>query len=640
MATSPQQVFSIPELAAQVALRLTTSDISRLSRTNRALHSHCSPVLFKTITYFILSKIFVSGPSTQTFGRNARHVKDLTLRSDELAYYYNCVKAFEEFLAQTSDNTPRQRPKWCPPPDPRTCQIVALPPMTRLSNLELHFVDPRTSPVKVPSADDPRAILAQLCWLISLNPQLKSLAVHYIPLKAGSNYQLFLRTITQLKELEKLDILLECSDKRGFQQGQELFNCLHPSIKSFSFRHYQLTYDDDPSESQDGCGEKVDGDGSSGDVAKAVPRRDGPLPKVLELKLWKISNETPLTDIVPIFAQCPNLTELDISGITGYHDVEAIGNSIGKECPKIHTLRYYPDNVDTNDLLPYWIAAALPPQQLIAFKDMGIFADLDYPPTSLAIQRHSTTLQAITLGRSNGGYSRLSPGVIFDNCINLEILNMSIESSGVFIDLQDAQGDPWRCIKLQELVVVIRGCELPEGDADKGEEDIPNLPYYARPCPITLSAAETHHFSRLENLYKQLGRLTELTYLDITMIKLDEDGEVDETAWPWGDMILTVPPSFPAMMSLGSTWEGRPGYLHHLAGLSKLELFTGSIRADTEENEATMEFKECVWIDQHWPRLARADFFRYKEDIKTPFKWLKDQRKNGRGELQLSWASD
>ncbi|KAG0277450.1 hypothetical protein BGZ95_005933 [Linnemannia exigua] len=635
MATSSQQFFDIPELATQVALQLTRSDISRLCRTNQALHSHCSPVLFKTITYLVPSDIFVSGPSTQTFGRYSHHVKDLTFRSDELAYYYNCVQSFEEFKAQTTDiSTPGPpRPHWHPLPDPHACPVFAIPPLTRLSQLALHFVDPRASKIKVASADNPRTLLAQLCWLITLNPHLTSLTVQYLSLKAVSYYPLFFRTIAQLNGLERLDILLECPYQRGFRQGLEIFNRLQPCIKTFIYRYYQLSYDEPPGD-QDGSGEQGGGSGGSGLVM--TPKRQGTLPNVTDLQLWKIGEETSLMDVVSIFAQLPNLEELQFTEITGQHNIEAIGKFIGKECPKIHSLSYTPDGLcDANDLLPYLIAIGLPPQQLTRFKDMGFCSDFDHPSARIVIHQHSTTLRELILGQPQGASYMVSPDVIFDNCVNLEVLSMSmsVDSGGVFIDLVDTQGALWCCTKLQELTIAISGCELPEEHED---EETPVLPYYARPHPITLTEAETQHFSRLERLYIQIGRLTELQYLKMNMINPDEYDETDSPIWLCDDQIQTVPPSFPAMLSLGSTLEGRPGYLHHLAELSKLECITGSIRADTEENKATMELKECVWIDQHWPLLNRAIFFRNEENIRAPFTWLMNQRKHGREELQLS----
>ncbi|KAK3841301.1 MAG: hypothetical protein J3R72DRAFT_445836 [Linnemannia gamsii] len=622
MISSSQHFFIVPELLELLTSHLEKEDVSRLSRTSRSMNSRLSPSLFKILYGDELSKIFNSTTSTLALGRNTRHVRELSLGSEELAYYYNCVQAFEELKEQTIDNVPAPRPSWHPPSDPRTCPVFALPPLTQLSRLNLHSFDPRTSKVKVPSADNPRALLAQLCWLITLNPHLTSLTVPSISLEAVGDYLLFLRTVTQLNGLEKLDIEIKFPCQRGFQQGLDFFNCLPPTMKTFIYRYGQMSWDESP------------GDQDGRDLVTTL-KRQGPLLNVVDLKLWTIGEKTSLMDIVSIFAQCPNLEELKITGIAGQHNVEAIGKSIGKECPKIHELIYSPDYGDENGLLPYWIATGLPPQQLTSFDDMGDSSDLNHPSASIAIQQHSTTLRHISLGESHSVYSWISPAVIFDNCVNLEILNLRFGDGGVVVDLEDTQGAPWCCTKLQELTVAICGCELPEEDED---EITPRLPHYARPSPITLTDAETQHFSWLENLYIQIGRLTELQYLHMRMIKLEERDDGNDGIYLGEDQTPTVSPSFPAMLSLGSTQEGRPGYLHHLAELSKLEMITGSIRADTDENKAMMGLEECVWIDQHWPLLNRADLFPDREDIRPPFIWLMDQRKHGRCALELDLA--
>ena len=100
---------------------------------------------------------------------------------------------------------------------------------------------------------------------------------------------------------------------------------------------------------------------------------------------------------------------------------------------------------------------------------------------------------------------------------------MKIDDCGVYIDLAGTQRSPWCCTKLKSLTVSVSGCVLPPVDAE-------GLSYYDRPAPIALSQAEAEHFTQLERLYIQIGRLTELRHLDITMIKLNEEGEVD---WHW-----------------------------------------------------------------------------------------------------------
>ncbi|KAG9062658.1 hypothetical protein KI688_004962 [Linnemannia hyalina] len=559
---------------------------------------------------------------TQALGRNIRHVKELTFNSDELAYYYNCVQTFEE-LKEQSDDAPGPRPSWYPARDPITCEFVALPPMTRLTHLDFYFT--RFLEIKLPSASEPQLALAQNCWLISHNPHLTNLHIHSLPITASCNCRLLFRTIADLRGLKYLNVSIACHLNRGFQLGLDLLNCLSPSIQSFNFGHMELG---DTREEQDNS---ETGDGGSSRELVVVPRRQGLLTELLELRLWRTTDETTAADILSVFAQCPNIQKLVIGDINGHYNVQDIGGFIGRQCPHINSLSYYSVESEELDSLPYRIMQELPPQQIIDFIDMGEFSDLSFPTANLTIVKHSTTLRTLSFSRINGGFRRISVGAIFDECMNLTKLHMGGYGGGVYIDLADAQGSPWRCTKLRSLTISVSGCVLPPVDAE-------SLPYYDRPAPIALTHAETDLLSQLEKLYIQIGRLTELRDLSITIVKFDGQGEVDETSWSWND-ILAVPHSFPAMLSLGDPWQGRPGYLGHLAGLSKLENFKGSVRADTKENKKTMEWKECVWINEHWPQLRLAYFFHFNEDISAPFTWLQEQRKYGRGRLMLSWTT-
>lgn len=84
-----------------------------------------------------------------------------------------------------------------------------------------------------------------------------------------------------------------------------------------------------------------------------------------------------------------------------------------------------------------------------------------------------------------------------------------------YITFDDALRNPWSCTKLIRLNLGISGCMLPVEFGVK--------PYYRRPTPITLTKVETQHFSRLENLYRQIGSLTALQELNLRMVSLGED---------------------------------------------------------------------------------------------------------------------
>ncbi|KAF9092139.1 hypothetical protein BGX23_004588 [Mortierella sp. AD031] len=218
----------------------------------------------------------------------------------------------------------------------------------------------------------------------------------------------------------------------------------------------------------------------------------------------------------------------------------------------------------------------LPAQQLEELKYSGFSSDLSDPAVSLSIQRHSATLRRILLNR-HLSLGRVSLSVIFKECSNLDVLRIKCGTDeGLYLHLTDATEFPWAFTKLSKLSLSISGCELLTDDPE-------HQPYYSRPSRISLSEPEKQHFARLEGLYRQIGELTELQFLDLKMATIQQgQDQSDESK------------SFPAMLSLGDTWTGRQGYLRHLSGLKNLEVLAGSVSVDTEEAKVTMGWREAV----------------------------------------------
>ncbi|KAG0271739.1 hypothetical protein BGZ97_011171, partial [Linnemannia gamsii] len=122
--------------------------------------------------------------------------------------------------------------------------------------------------------------------------------------------------------------------------------------------------------------------------------------------------------------------------------------------------------------------------------------------------------------------------------------------TGLFATLFDVLERPWNTSKLVKLSLAISGCELPV----ESEEQ---QPYYDRSTPISLSKAETDHFARLEELYRRVGLLVELEYLNLEMVILDAEGRINTA-------LMNKRRNFPAMLTFGDPKTGRPGYLRLL----------------------------------------------------------------------------
>lgn len=168
--------------------------------------------------------------------------------------------------------------------------------------------------------------------------------------------------------------------------------------------------------------------------------------------------------------------------------------------------------------------------------------------------------------------------------------------------------------KLGRARLSIGGCEfLVECEGQQ--------PYYDRSVLITLSRVETARFARLEKLYRRIGPLVELEYLELEMMTLDAESRMDMA-------MMNKRKSFPAMLTIGDPKAGQPGYLRLMTGLKTLRYLRGSVHADSTESLVTVGLEECVWIYSHWPKVQSIELFKSQARLRGSFKWLQAQRKD------------
>ncbi|KAF9144016.1 hypothetical protein BGX30_014105 [Mortierella sp. GBA39] len=623
MATPCEQFFDIQELVDILTSFLTQLDLSRLTRTSRTVYTSCTPALYKELSIVVRTgelNVFNSTTGMIALARNIQHVRKAFFGVEEQAYYYNCVLAFEklQFHQPTDMYPPQQRPNWLSPADPLQHELVPLPPLTHLQDFSFTF-GTANNPYKLPNSLDHRAMVAQLSWMISLNRRnLINLGIANIP-KYGvreGEFRDLCRAISELTELKEMDVSLETREVDIFQTGLDVFFSCGPSIRRLWISVFEGSEEDEEEEEE----EEDDGDdstesnkeGQQEDQSRSrkdnhkdrdlVPlaRRQEPLSNLEMLELWDIGAQDSTSDVLSVFAHCPNIKELSIYSFAGFREVDVIGEYIGKMCPRIESLSYSSTEDSTaNDSLPFRIMDALPAQQLRQVQFYGLLAEaMTLSDNFPRLARHFNTLQQLVLHRT-GSISRISIVSVFRECNNLESLLIECRSRmGCFIELSDAIDGPWNCLKLKRLRLSISECGLPV--------EVGVKPYYSRPTPITLSADETRHFARLGSLYQRIGALTELRELDLRMVT--RIGQSYRGTRPGSEWV------FHAMLSLGD--------------------------AEAEEAKVTIGWDEVRWMDMHWPRLVKAKFFTYKEHITAPFRWLGDTRKNNQAESLYGYLQE
>ncbi|KAF9137043.1 hypothetical protein BGX30_010610, partial [Mortierella sp. GBA39] len=555
MSTPCEQFFDIRELVDLLSPHLSQKDVSHLSRTSKRTHHTSLPSLFRYLEARGNNKIkiFSSVPGLHALARNIGHVRILELETDELVFYYHCVLAFEELNPGTMQGT-LPRPSWLPLPDIHACKLVALPPVTCLSELTIQLGLFKGCSYTLAGARDPHATFAQLCWLVSINPGLSLLDLESVPVKDLGGGQRLGRVIAGLSKIRQLRLGIICSDDDYLElESLLLFSC-RPSIQELAMTVCLNGKDDADPHHSSNCQEE-------GEDAIAVPRTKEPLVHLEVLKAHYLRDWHSLTAIHTVFAHCPNIRKLEVT-IAGDQSADMIGLMIAVVCRKIESLTYGDVYATVHDPVPFKILDSLPARQVTEFLYGGLLSNVNVPEVNLSLQRHSTTLRRIVV-QGDGIHGRISLSSIFSECQNLEILHIKFDSNaGHYITLSDAVDTPWRCTKLSELVLSISGCDLPAL-----RQGI--LAYYLRPSPVALTPAEMQHFARLETLYKQIGKLTSLQTLGLQMVMLGQHEQVDRE-------LQKDPRSFPALMSIGDPFGGRPGYLHHLCGLKRLERLEGS----------------------------------------------------------------
>ncbi|KAG0363941.1 hypothetical protein BGX24_004816 [Mortierella sp. AD032] len=285
-----------------------------------------------------------------------------------------------------------------------------------------------------------------------------------------------------------------------------------------------------------------------------------------------------------IFEQCPRLETMSMKW--PYFPAGMDGSEIGKVCPNIHYISYVgaaTTDDDGEDFWPIEIMETLPENQV---RTLNYHSDsdcyLDEVMAGRTLLRHSRTLRMITFDST---VSSATQRMILGSCEVLEEFSCSRSP----INLNDAAtASPWASSKMTTLDLKV--CISPP--ASSATQYIP-------------SAGENLTFSQLEIFYRQIGRQTNMEYLNL---HLHQEETVDPESMT---VSRKVHGPFPGILTLKDNPEGRPGFLDLLAGLSKLQVIGGDIVTGARDGKLAVDAKEVDWILEHWPCLRRESFLPY-----------------------------
>ncbi|KAG0378684.1 hypothetical protein BGX24_003124 [Mortierella sp. AD032] len=626
MESATIRFFGMPELVDHLILNLDRSDISRLMQTSQHLNALYTPAYYHHVSTSFEDpqpNVFSSVESTQALAKNVDRVRYLHIRRLDIVYYINCAITFYDLPSaqQITIIAPERQPAllpppWLAPPDIQTCSVVPIPPMTFLTKLEVDFAEQdeiENCSHYMPSNRDPKAVLTQVCWIIQSNPRLQDIRLDNVYIKDGRDIRLLVTSISGVRALKRLALEIvywdASTDSMVSRVRSDLFFACPPTVQSVSLISHQedLNDRDDFSEeyiqlapgtlqSWEKCDE---GCGLTATIRTAMNRRQEPLLDLKELSLVCSEDDITDHDLLSILQHCPNMTTLGIPTLPAVYNIHNMALKITQYCPKLSDL----NNTGFGGRGPQvrevmlWILRLLPEQQVTRIQCTGpLVWDLQGLSSAGSIfRRHSSTLRKIFVTGCRTLDSKAIQAIVV-GCGALEQLKVAwaMESNGqrqLCMDLDDAVKFPWVCTKLQELTLAIA---IPHHPFHRVAEGV--VPYYKRPLLIAFSVEEEQQLKALETLYRQIGSLSGLRWLDLRAEFYDPEGHRSMTR----DYRVT---SFPAMLSLGCVNTGRPGFLHLFGGLTRLSILEGSISADTEETRVTVGTHEFEWMKQHWPEL-------------------------------------
>lgn len=624
-------VFETPELARLITSFLSPGSISTLMQTNRRMHATMEPWFYHNLTTVHDTgrvALWQSPDGLTALARNLRHTKrwktDLyyfvrffhaTTPTPALAPATTTKPALEE-LDQEQKPLPLQtkEQKWNDPspfltrsspplsallraalrtPVKSTAQHLtpttstnaptsgSMPPMTLITKLDVCFESKACTMQTAWDFDQwsQYSTTDYLCATLKRLPYLRELTLRQFSVRDTESARAIVLALRRMTNLTHLRVILPVSEKSHPVANLFLFGC-PPSVRSLDISiaqkaNFQRMFTYEPRWTYDAMKEIA--------IIKDKVQARGvttPLIQLRDLHVWNVLEASSKSheDLYAAFGRCPNVENLHLGWqlITDTLD----GARIARMCPKIRRITCGYRALDIIEEWPYKLSLALPEHQLEMFRHGQNKTSFDGDLISGALMRHSRSLRDIQI---RNRIPSKTVAMILEHCEALEVLDVRDST----MDLEDAIGCPWACSRLRELHLDI-------------DTKITRKPSYLRPPPSRRSPKEKQLFGRLEILYRQIGKLTNLQYLHLG----------DSTRDYKKRSLKKYIQPFPGLLRLSDKEKGIvPGYLELLSGLTRLKEIRGSVAPETPDHKLAADAAEVDWILEHWPEVAMSSFF-------------------------------
>ncbi|KAG0279327.1 hypothetical protein BGZ95_001576 [Linnemannia exigua] len=616
--------FEVPELFERLCSFLEAHDLAQLLQTSRDNYTATTPHFWRHVDLEDdrrVDRLITTPAAVDALAKNLPFVHTLRAGFIFMSYYFEGVMAYLDEQEQDTTSTVRiDRPPWLPQAIKKSPPAPALPPMTRLTQLDVFF-DRQYRGILFENAmrlNKPVRLLRPLAWLMSLNTTgLKHVYFSYMDLPEPLELRCLARSLSRLTNLTHLRIEMWPACWFSAPMIPILFFACPQSIVSFKLEAFMnFSHDDDGADERRMRTVQAERDENDDWEEGDVMAREGSLRNMKELVLPSMRMGYSSGLIRRIMRCCPALESWDIPCLRDNHAAQELFTTIRERVCRLRHLTAMDPWHDSRGERWIGVMSTLPEQQLQSVDFVKYQGADGFLP---AILRHSETLRSIII-REALIVRSTTLATILQQCRGLETFWVTGDfGSLIAVELEEAIGAEWVCNGLRDLRITVdlngKGSEDVHGSRDGGCGGIPTE--LEMDCRLQSSRK---HWTTLEAFYTQLGKLIQLETLELFV-------------WTRHDACYTNQ-SFTGLLSLKEEdmKTGKKGFLSLLKGLKKLRVIQGCFQARTMEAMETFGQREVEWIVDNWPALEMIELLpkRYKLvagfEIPEHVQWLHEKK--------------
>ncbi|KAK3846530.1 MAG: hypothetical protein J3R72DRAFT_434016 [Linnemannia gamsii] len=667
--TACAKFFEVPELIEHLGPFLRPHDLAQLLRTSRDIYNAMIPLFWRFIDLEDDHRVdrLISTPDTLVaLTRNAPFVHSLKTGYIFMSYCFEGIMRYldeqeqdegemeKEATQPNTDSTARfERPRWLPRPSVRNHRACALPPMTRLTQLDVCF-DRVYRGVQLDNAmlvNSGIRLLRPLVWLMNLNaPRMTHVTIRFMDSPQSLELRCLARSLSQMTNLTHLKIdMLSPSDRANSKIWLSvsmvpiLFFSLPQSVVSVKFEANarECFEGDDEHDLRSVRGRStrdVEGGGGEGEGSKGVDDMDGgpsldwaegdlverkePLENLKELILASVNVGYSASQIGRMMSHCPALEAWDIPTFSSDGAAEVLYQIVRENVHQQGSVReskflphlshkrpsYFCRGENLNAIMDALSEQRVETVELYKYVDT-------YPEKFVpSLLRHSDVLRSIILLDVQRIESR-TLATILEHCQGLETFwaVMPIVSYGqrsAALVLSHAIEKEWACTGIKDLRLTVDLAPQRYSGVSGGDFDEP----------------QWGHYAKLTAFYTQLGKLTELEELEIFVSPppMRATTTMSNSPYVYSASEVYFFRSLTGLLSLEELNKtGVRGFLSSLGGLKKLRVFKGCVRAGTVETIKMFGQRETEWIVENWPALEMMELCPEGYESMENFKLLK-----------------